>query len=139
VDRSLRRFGQLLIVTGALLGAVLGVALALIVNNAATSGAVATSGRKVRPRRPPARRVADPLSPERLVPRILQLGALPAATSAPSGRAEPTGMMARPITTVKAASARLRAAATTSPKDKADGTGKGKGKFYDGQPLQPIA
>jgi hypothetical protein len=44
-------------------------------------------------------------------------------------------MMARPITTVKAASARLRAAATTSPKDKADGTGEGKGKFYDGQPL----
>jgi hypothetical protein len=56
VDRSLRRFGQLLVVTGALLGAVLGVALALIVNNAASSGAVATSGREVAATSPPSSR-----------------------------------------------------------------------------------
>src|SRR5688500_14197336 len=43
VDRSLRRLGQLLVVMGALLGAVLGVALALIVENANTSGAVVAS------------------------------------------------------------------------------------------------
>ena len=41
MDRSLRRLGQLLVVMGALLGAVLGVALALIVENAETSSAVA--------------------------------------------------------------------------------------------------
>jgi hypothetical protein len=46
VDRSLRRLGQLLVVMGALLGAVLGVALALIVENAETSGAGAASGRE---------------------------------------------------------------------------------------------
>jgi hypothetical protein len=40
VDRSLRHLGQLLVVMGALLGATLGVALALIVQNADTSGAV---------------------------------------------------------------------------------------------------
>jgi hypothetical protein len=40
VDRSLRRLGQLLVVMGGLLGAVLGVALALIVENAETSSAV---------------------------------------------------------------------------------------------------
>lgn len=47
MDRSLRRLGQLLVIMGALLGAVLGVALALIVNNAETSGPVAASGRAV--------------------------------------------------------------------------------------------
>jgi hypothetical protein len=46
VDRSLRRLGQLLVVMGALLGAVLGVALALVVENAQTSGAVAALGRE---------------------------------------------------------------------------------------------
>jgi len=46
VDRSLRRLGQLLVVMGALLGAVLGVALALIVENAETSRAVAMDGRE---------------------------------------------------------------------------------------------
>jgi hypothetical protein len=40
VDRSLRHLGQTLVVMGALLGAVLGVALALIVENADTSGTV---------------------------------------------------------------------------------------------------
>jgi hypothetical protein len=40
VDRSLRRLGQLLVVMAALLGAVLGVSLALIVENAETSRAV---------------------------------------------------------------------------------------------------
>jgi hypothetical protein len=45
VDRSLRRLGQLLVVMGALLGAVLGVALALMVGNAETSSAVAGPGR----------------------------------------------------------------------------------------------
>jgi hypothetical protein len=44
VDRSLRRLGQLLVVMGALLGAVLGVALALIVEDAETSGAVVAPG-----------------------------------------------------------------------------------------------
>jgi hypothetical protein len=38
VDRSLRRLGQLLVVMGALLGAVLGVSLALIVDRLETSG-----------------------------------------------------------------------------------------------------
>jgi hypothetical protein len=46
VDRSLRRLGQLLVVMGALLGAVLGVALALIVEHAETSRAVAALGRE---------------------------------------------------------------------------------------------
>jgi hypothetical protein len=46
VDRSLRRLGQLLVVMAALLGAVLGVALALTVENAQTSGTVAASGRE---------------------------------------------------------------------------------------------
>jgi hypothetical protein len=41
VDRSLRRLGQLLVVMGALFGAVLGVSLALMVENADPSGAVA--------------------------------------------------------------------------------------------------
>jgi hypothetical protein len=40
VDRSLRRVGQLLVVMGALLGAITGVTLALLVENAETSGAV---------------------------------------------------------------------------------------------------
>jgi hypothetical protein len=44
VDRSLRRLGQLLVVMGALLGAVLGVSLALIVENAETSRAVGAPG-----------------------------------------------------------------------------------------------
>jgi len=46
VDRSLRRLGQLLVVMGALLGAVLGVSLALIVEHAETSGVVAALGRE---------------------------------------------------------------------------------------------
>jgi type IV secretory pathway VirB10-like protein len=46
VDRSLRRLGQLLVVTGALLGAVLGVSLALIVENAESSRAVGAPGRE---------------------------------------------------------------------------------------------
>ena len=46
MDRSLRRLGQLLVVMGALLGAVLGVSLALIVENAETSRAVAALGRE---------------------------------------------------------------------------------------------
>jgi hypothetical protein len=44
VDRSLRHLGQLLVVMGALLGAALGIALALVVGNATTSGAVLASG-----------------------------------------------------------------------------------------------
>lgn len=46
MDRSLRRLGQLLVVTGALLGAVLGVALALIVEHSEPSGAVVAPGRE---------------------------------------------------------------------------------------------
>jgi hypothetical protein len=46
VDRSLRDLGQLLVVMGALLGAVLGVGLALIIENADTSGAVVAPGRE---------------------------------------------------------------------------------------------
>ena len=44
MDRSLRDLGQILVVMGALLGAVLGVGLALIVENADTSPAVVASG-----------------------------------------------------------------------------------------------
>jgi hypothetical protein len=44
VDRSLRDLGQILVVMGALLGAVVGVGLALIVENADTSGTVVASG-----------------------------------------------------------------------------------------------
>jgi hypothetical protein len=44
VDRSLRRLGQLLVVTAALLGAVLGVSLALLVETAETSRAVGAPG-----------------------------------------------------------------------------------------------
>ena len=46
MDRSLRRLGQLLVVMGALLGAVLGVALALVVDYAGTSKAVAIPERR---------------------------------------------------------------------------------------------
>jgi hypothetical protein len=46
VDRSLRRLGHLLVVMGALLGAVLGVSLALMVENAETNSAVAAPGRE---------------------------------------------------------------------------------------------
>jgi hypothetical protein len=44
VDRSLRHLGQLLVVMGALLGAAVGVAVALVIGNATTSGAVLASG-----------------------------------------------------------------------------------------------
>jgi hypothetical protein len=46
VDRSLRHLGQILVVMGALLGAVLGVGLALIVENADISRAVVAPGRE---------------------------------------------------------------------------------------------
>ena len=46
MDRSLRRLGQLLVVMGALLGAVLGVGLALIVESTEPSKAVAASERE---------------------------------------------------------------------------------------------
>jgi hypothetical protein len=46
VDRSLRRLGQLLVVMGALLGAFLGVSLALVVENAESSRALAASERE---------------------------------------------------------------------------------------------
>jgi hypothetical protein len=46
VDRSLRRLGQLLVAMAALLGAALGVALALIVENTETSGADVALGRE---------------------------------------------------------------------------------------------
>ena len=66
VDRSLRQLGQVLVVMGALLGAVLGVALALIVENANTSGAAVASGQEHAallaagpPSRPSAPRGAD--------------------------------------------------------------------------------
>jgi hypothetical protein len=67
VDRSLRHLGQLLVVMGALLGATLGVALALIVQNADTSGAVVAPGRERTAvlaagppsSRPPVSRAAD--------------------------------------------------------------------------------
>jgi hypothetical protein len=45
VDRSLRRRGQFLVVVGALLGALMGVALGLVVEDARTSTAVAAPGR----------------------------------------------------------------------------------------------
>jgi hypothetical protein len=44
VDRSLRRRGQFLVVVGALLGALIGTALGLIVQDAQTSTALAASG-----------------------------------------------------------------------------------------------
>jgi hypothetical protein len=44
VDRSLHHLGQLLVVMGALLGAALGVTLALMVENANTSGTVVAPG-----------------------------------------------------------------------------------------------
>ena len=66
MDRSLRDLGQILVVMGALLGAVLGVGLALIAENADTSGTVVASGPEraavlASPpsSRPPASRVAS--------------------------------------------------------------------------------
>ena len=56
MDRSLRDLGQILVVMGALLGAVLGVGLALIVENADTSGTVVASGLN-------ARRAGQPQQP----------------------------------------------------------------------------
>jgi hypothetical protein len=46
VDRSLRRLGQLLVAMAALLGAALGVALALILENTETSRAAVALGRE---------------------------------------------------------------------------------------------
>ena len=46
MDRSLRRLGQLLVVMGALLGAVLGVGLALLVENTEPDKAVAAPDRE---------------------------------------------------------------------------------------------
>jgi hypothetical protein len=46
VDRTLRHLGQLLVVMGALLGATLGVGLALVVQNADTSGVGVAPGRE---------------------------------------------------------------------------------------------
>jgi hypothetical protein len=46
VDRSLRQLGQLLVVMGALLGAMLGVGLALIVEHAESPRPVAAAGRE---------------------------------------------------------------------------------------------
>jgi hypothetical protein len=66
LDRSLRRLGQLLVVMGALLGAVLGVSLALVVDNAETSRAVAEPGREraaVLAASPPASRAATTQDP----------------------------------------------------------------------------
>ena len=46
MDRSLRQLGQLLVVMRALLGAITGVALALIMDNAASNRAAAAPGRE---------------------------------------------------------------------------------------------
>ena len=70
MDRSLRRLGQLLVVMGALLGAVLGVSLALIVENAETSRAVAGPGRERAAVLAASPRAANPEHPGRPVPRI---------------------------------------------------------------------
>ena len=66
MDRSLRDLGQILVVMGALLGAVLGVGLALIVENADTSPAVTAPGHEraavlasLPSSRPPASREAS--------------------------------------------------------------------------------
>ena len=66
MDRSLRDQGQILVVMGALLGAVLGVGLALIVENADTSPAVTAPGHEraavlasLPSSRPPASREAS--------------------------------------------------------------------------------
>jgi hypothetical protein len=122
VDRSLRRFGQLLVVTGALLGAVLGVALALIVNNAASSGAVATSGREVAATSPPSSRP----------PVARAAGSKDSAAGSAAGgnqRAEWTSRADRHDgKTDNNREGRLGKAegrGNDKPKDKADGTGRG--------------
>ena len=122
MDRSLRRFGQLLVVTGALLGAVLGVALALIVNNAASSGAVATSGREVAATSPPSSRP----------PVARAAGSKDSAAGSAAGgnqRAEWTSRADRHDgKTDNNREGRLGKAegrGNDKPKDKADGTGRG--------------
>jgi hypothetical protein len=114
VDRSLRRLGQLLVVMGALLGAVLGVSLALMVENAETSGTVAGPGPEGAAvlaasspgSQPPASRGPDP--------RVRRLGAVPPPISAPGRPAVLTSAMARPTRTVKGAGT-SPAAARTNP------------------------
>ena len=71
MDRSLRRLGQLLVIMGAVLGAALGVSLALIVEHAETGRAVAGPGPEraailaASPQRskPPASRAASTQDP----------------------------------------------------------------------------
>lgn len=66
MDRSLRRLGQLLVVMGALLGAVLGGALALLVDNTETSSEVGE------PQRERAAVVAAATSPTSSTPPAFQ-------------------------------------------------------------------
>ena len=115
MDRSLRRLGQLLVVMGALLGAVLGVALALIVEHAETSRAVAALGREraaVLAASPPS---SNPQPPERRVPRIRRMAAIPPAISALSRPAVATSVLVRPTRTARAAGTRPAAVARTNP------------------------
>lgn len=120
---------------GCCLGPVLGVALALIVNSAASSGAIATSGREVA--------AAAATSPPSSRPPVARAAGSKdsAAGSAAGGnqRAEWTSRADRHDgKTDNNREGRLGKAegrGNDKPKDKADGTGKGKGKFYDGQPL----
>jgi hypothetical protein len=111
-----------LVVTGALLGAVLGVALALIVNNAASSGAVATSGREVAATSPPSSRP----------PVARAAGSKDSAAGSAAGgnqRAEWTSRADRHDgKTDNNREGRLGKAegrGNDKPKDKADGTGRG--------------
>jgi hypothetical protein len=116
VDASLRRLGQLVVVMGAMLGAVLGVALALLVENAETSRAVAAPRRErvaVLAASPP--RAAIPSRPGGPCCGTRGMATIPWAASAPSRPTVTTSVMGRLTRTAKAAGTRPAAAARTDP------------------------
>jgi hypothetical protein len=84
VDRSLRRRGQFLVVAGALLGALIGTTLGLIVEDAQTSTAVAASG--------PGRGAALAASPPTSHPPASRAAGSGTGNDSPGNqRAEPPG------------------------------------------------
>ena len=115
MDRSLRRLGQLLVVMGALLGAVVGVGLALIVESTEPSNAVATSE--------PERAAALTASPPRSQPP-----ASAAASSPDPGNGDVSSVNQR----TRAAGQRADKA-NKNGQGRRDKSGKGNGKDKPGK------
>ena len=116
MDRSLRRRGQFLVVVGALLGALIGTALGLIVEDAETSAAVAAPG--------PGRGVALAASPPTSHPPASRAAGCGYGNGSPGNlRAEPPGRPDKRVGKAK----NDRAGGKDKPsKDKGKDKGKGK-------------